>query len=131
MIKAISVLFVILGASAAGASSAASAYSAVACGITETELENRIEQSLSVHKEALARRMTLAGFKGEKLSKILDVSIECANSNKKSYERSDRIVVQAFFQINDNICRFQFSDDENDEIFVLSFEYMHCALIRK
>lgn len=110
------------------AESAAEQYSSVSCGVSGADLQKRIEFSLAANKESLARRLTLAGFKGETLSKVIDISVQCADSTKKSYEQNDRILIHAFFQIRNNLCRFQFSTDSHDSInSILNFEYMHCV----
>ncbi len=121
-------LTLLLSAAVAQADTAAERYQSLNCSANSVDLEKAIENSLIENSTALNRRMALKGFKGESLNKILDVSVECSNTSKKSYEANDRVLVNAFFQIRGNLCRFQFSSPslqaENPS---LSFEYIHCV----
>jgi hypothetical protein len=114
----------------AWAERASDRYQSINCATEGFSIENLIEYNIKLkeHQPAILRRLALKGYKGEILSKVLDISVQCTNSTKKSFELSDRVLISAFFQIQNDVCRFQFSASSvQDEKQILSFDYIHCV----
>lgn len=108
--------------------SASERYNELHCAVSSVHLEKAIEKSLQSSKALLHLRLILKGLKNEPLGKILDISVHCADSTKRSYVKNSRTIVSAFYQIRSDLCRFQFSTDSlQDPNAQLSFDYIHCV----
>ena len=133
MLKLTVVFFsMFIGAATAVADFSNGASGARSCGLTNAQVQRSIEMSMSVHKDVVASRMVLAGYKGENLSNILEVSVQCSDSTKNYFKRTDRVLIQAYFRVKLSICRFQFSNDINQtENSLFDFDYLHCEFVRQ